>query len=1050
MKSKLFLLLFLTLTLNGCDKDDETIIDDIQNPIEINFGGSSSGDFGEIIYQNHTVVLDEELKTNLVEVNQNYLIFNYSNSFSQLAVGDVIFSSETELAAGGFARKIVSIENNDVNYKFITSQAKAEDVFEKVDYTEALELDFENIRNLNGINNPNLKNNIVPVIEYNVENERVDITLKYDLDNDLTSTTNQLKLSCFVEITNTVPPFLVFAYDATNSSNNVFSLNGLIDISVGGEISYGGKTSSEFVEDDFINADLDPLLEIDRSFEIVAIPLSGLISPSDLVVKPEIVIFATFKVSITGKVYVEFSKDFRYNYNILYQGSTTGNGWDNSFEELLDDDWSFGYGATAEIEFEATPLAVGPVIKFPQFLLQGNNQSFVGLFIYPWTQKVTASVDYNSSTQCFETDIVQQNKWKATFESKISALFSNNQIIDIDIDLYSQSYVTDQTFSIPDFCFFDESTTDVITTDISEITETSATSGGNVTDDGGNAVTVKGICYSTTPNPTTTENTSNDGTGTGAFTSNINGLTANTTYYVKAYATNSEGTAYGNEISFTTLNTSSTTEPAYNPIPNDNSTNTSLNGNLSFTEGNNTPTDATFKVYFDTNSNPNTAFNLDANVNTLNYSNLLEATLYYWKVETLSNSGSVLTTSPLWSFTTIADNNLATVTSNPILNITQNSATSGGNVTDDGGNAVTVKGICYSTTPNPTTADITSNDGTGTGAFTSNITGLTANTTYYVKAYATNSEGTAYGNEISFTTLNSSSTTEPAYNPIPNDNSTNISLNGNLSFTEGNNTPTDATFKVYFDTSSNPNTVFNLDANVNTLNYSNLQEATPYYWKVETISNTGNVLAISPIWSFTTATNSGGTAVVDVLNPITGKTWMDRNLGASQAATSITDAAAYGDLYQWGRAADGHEKRNSGITSTLSSTDNPGHGDFITTSSSPRDWRSPQNNNLWQGVNGTNNPCPSGYRLPTDTELLAERDSWSSNNSAGAFASPLKFPVAGHRLNSFGSLEESSGFYWSSSTVSGTRARGLFFINSAAGLNMGNRAYGLSVRCLKD
>jgi uncharacterized protein (TIGR02145 family) len=287
-------------------------------------------------------------------------------------------------------------------------------------------------------------------------------------------------------------------------------------------------------------------------------------------------------------------------------------------------------------------------------------------------------------------------------------------------------------------------------------------------------------------------------------------------------------------------------------------------------------------------------------------------------------------------------------------------------------------------------------------------------------------------------------------NPIPNDNSTNISLNGNLSFTEGNNTPTDATFKVYFDTSSNPNTVFNLDANVNTLNYSNLQEATPYYWKVETISNTGNVLAISPIWSFTTATNSGGTAVVDVLNPITGKTWMDRNLGASQAATSITDAAAYGDLYQWGRAADGHEKRNSGITSTLSSTDNPGHGDFITTSSSPRDWRSPQNNNLWQGVNGTNNPCPSGYRLPTDTELLAERDSWSSNNSAGAFASPLKFPVAGHRLNSFGSLEESSGFYWSSSTVSGTRARGLFFINSAAGLNMGNRAYGLSVRCLKD
>ena len=139
------------------------------------------------------------------------------------------------------------------------------------------------------------------------------------------------------------------------------------------------------------------------------------------------------------------------------------------------------------------------------------------------------------------------------------------------------------------------------------------------------------------------------------------------------------------------------------------------------------------------------------------------------------------------------------------------------------------------------------------------------------------------------------------------------------------------------------------------------------------------------------------TEVVDVTNPTTGKTWMDRNLGASQVANSSTDTAAYGDLYQWGRGADGHQCRDSGTTSTLSSTDQPGHGDFITISSSPYDWRSSQNDNLWQGVNGLNNPCPSGYRLPTEAELDAERESWSSNNSAGAFASPLKLPVAGDR-----------------------------------------------------
>ncbi len=189
----------------------------------------------------------------------------------------------------------------------------------------------------------------------------------------------------------------------------------------------------------------------------------------------------------------------------------------------------------------------------------------------------------------------------------------------------------------------------------------------------------------------------------------------------------------------------------------------------------------------------------------------------------------------------------------------------------------------------------------------------------------------------------------------------------------------------------------------------------------------------------------------DVYNPATSKIWMDRNLGASQVATSSTDAAAYGDLYQWGRATDGHESRTSGTTATLATSDTPGHGNFITTGSSPYDWRSPQNDNLWQGVSGTNNPCPSGYRLPTAAELEEERLSWSSNNAAGAFASPLKLPVAGYRNYSSGSLNDvgSYGVYWSS-TVNGTFSRSLNFISSNAYMNSDTRAYGNSVRCLKD
>ena len=196
----------------------------------------------------------------------------------------------------------------------------------------------------------------------------------------------------------------------------------------------------------------------------------------------------------------------------------------------------------------------------------------------------------------------------------------------------------------------------------------------------------------------------------------------------------------------------------------------------------------------------------------------------------------------------------------------------------------------------------------------------------------------------------------------------------------------------------------------------------------------------------------GGTPPTpNVTNPTTGEIWMDRNLGASQVATSSTDANAYGDLYQWGRAADGHESRTSGTTSILATSDTPGHGNFITNGSSPYDWRSPQNNNLWQGVSGTNNPCPSGYRLPTEAEWEAERTSWSSNNAAGAFASPLKLPVAGYRFSSSGSRNDvgSLGYYWSS-TVDGAYSRFLYFNYSNAYMDSDYRARGFSVRCLKD
>ena len=96
--------------------------------------------------------------------------------------------------------------------------------------------------------------------------------------------------------------------------------------------------------------------------------------------------------------------------------------------------------------------------------------------------------------------------------------------------------------------------------------------------------------------------------------------------------------------------------------------------------------------------------------------------------------------------------NLATLTTLPIGNVANTTATSGGNITANGGTTVTQRGVVWSTSPNPTTANNQSSDGSGTGNYTSNLTGLSSNTTYYVRAYAINSAGTAYGNQLSFTT----------------------------------------------------------------------------------------------------------------------------------------------------------------------------------------------------------------------------------------------------------------------------------------------------------
>lgn len=286
----------------------------------------------------------------------------------------------------------------------------------------------------------------------------------------------------------------------------------------------------------------------------------------------------------------------------------------------------------------------------------------------------------------------------------------------------------------------------VTTTVVTNITGSSADSGGNVTVDGGDPVTARGVCWNTTGSPTTADSYTADGSGTGSFTSSLTGLSPNTAYYVRAYATNGVGTAYGGQETFTTDNYPTVTTAAVTNITGSTATGggnvTSDGGELVTASG----------VCWNTSGNPTTAGAHTTETGgtgsfTSNLTGLTPGTLYYVRAYATNSVGT-----SYGGQETFTTDTAPTVTTTAVTNITGSSADSGGNVTSDGGEAVTARGVCWNTTGTPTTADSSTSNGTGTGAFASNLTGLTSGTTYYVRAYATNSVGTSYGGQESFTT----------------------------------------------------------------------------------------------------------------------------------------------------------------------------------------------------------------------------------------------------------------------------------------------------------
>ena len=289
------------------------------------------------------------------------------------------------------------------------------------------------------------------------------------------------------------------------------------------------------------------------------------------------------------------------------------------------------------------------------------------------------------------------------------------------------------------------------TTAVTDITTTTATSGGNITADGGAAVTARGVCWSNGATPTTADSKTTDGTGTGSFTSAITGLTAGTTYNVRAYATNSAGTAYGTTKSFTTV-------PVEVPVlttttVTDITATTATSGGNITSDGGSAVTAR--GVCWGTYATPTiddskTTDGTGTGTFTSAITGLTAVTAYYVRAYATNSAGTGYGTAVL--FSTIPPVGAPVLTTTAVTEITATTATSGGDITSDGGSAVTERGVCWSTSATPTIADSKTTDGTGTGTFTSALTDLAAGTTYNVRAYATNSVGIAYGDVVSFTT----------------------------------------------------------------------------------------------------------------------------------------------------------------------------------------------------------------------------------------------------------------------------------------------------------
>jgi hypothetical protein len=291
----------------------------------------------------------------------------------------------------------------------------------------------------------------------------------------------------------------------------------------------------------------------------------------------------------------------------------------------------------------------------------------------------------------------------------------------------------------------------ITTATITGITPSSAMSGGIIEVEDGTIITARGVCYSRTGVPTITDSKTSDGKGPGSFTSTLSGLTANATYYIRAYVTDkSNKTHYGDLLTFSTSAASAfqvTTTPFSNVVLMIPSYSGISGGTISGSATISAKGVCWNTIPNPTISNSKTTDGAGGAAYTSTLSGLVPGNIYYYRAYATNTSGVTVYGEQYSVYYETA------ITTAPVTNIQGTGATSGGTIPPAASGSIAARGVCWSTTQNPTIAASKTSDGAGEGNFISSLTGLVPNQVYYLRAYATLSNGvTYYGNEERFIT----------------------------------------------------------------------------------------------------------------------------------------------------------------------------------------------------------------------------------------------------------------------------------------------------------